>query len=91
MLESMEKYINTFHLDNHDIYLDDSKFGSNKVDDESTIITLGEDILSSTSLNDAQQHAHHLMLQKVFSFESIALSGQNLMDATMSYPMSVST
>lgn len=48
----MGKDINTFYLIDHDISFDDSKFGSREVDVELEIITLAEDILSSTAFND---------------------------------------
>lgn len=66
MIESMKKYINTFHLVDHDISFDYSKFGSREVDDELAMITLDEDILSSGSHNDIQQHAYHWCYRRFF-------------------------
>lgn len=67
MLELMGKGINIFHLVNHQISLDDDKFRSREVTDELAIITLEEDISSTTTFNDAQQYAYDSVLQRVFS------------------------
>lgn len=65
MLETMEKYINTFYLVDHQISLDDGEFGSKEVNDELAIITLEENFSSLAALKDAQ-HADDLELQKFF-------------------------
>lgn len=69
MLETMEKYINTFYLVDHQISLDDGDFGSKEVNDELAIINLEENLSSSAALNYAQ-HADDLELLKVFLLKS---------------------
>lgn len=73
ILELTGKDINAFHLFDYRISHDDGEFLCNELNDELAIITQDEDLSSSTTFNDAQQHAYDSILQKVFSFESIAL------------------
>lgn len=61
MLGSMEKDINTFHLIDHQISLDDRKFRFKRVNYELAIITPEKNILSLTILNVAQDHAYDSM------------------------------
>ncbi|KAG7960213.1 hypothetical protein I3843_10G112200 [Carya illinoinensis] len=69
-LESMGKYINSFHLLDDDICFGEDQLESREIDDELAVEILEEEIVASEALNSKQRHVYNSVLGKVFSNEA---------------------